>query len=1401
MAATRGLSDGRTLASSRSARVRLVRWMVPLVVVALLATSAPLRAATQQTILAASPPQIAESDPVLGFDPLTDQVDESVVTLPTALSATWMPNGSMLFVGQSGTVTERTASGIVREIASLQVVVVDELGALDIVADPNAVVNNWYYVYSTPASDLVAITRFTLGSPLGTRIWSHAKLPGAAHIGGSLDFGADGKLYLGIGDGLDDPQRAQSLTNIHGKILRINANGTVPTDNPFYDSSGPNADEIWAFGLRNPWRSSIDDETGAMFVGDVGGNVDATAYEEINIARRGLNYGWPLCEGPLGPPKNGPACPGGITAPLFSYPHTIGLGCCDNRAVIGGAVYRKSQYPATMDGVYLFADFAKGELSWLKPNATLDGAEANGSFQASSTPTEISPVWIDVGPDGFIYYINFTQIGNGTELRRIRFTGTSSAPTITSAVGAPLTGLAPLTVHFNGAAASGNAAPLSYEWDFGDGTSAAVPSIDHVYGATGSYRAVLRATANATTVSSEALTITVGRPPQITLAMSPEITDFVAGQTMTFTATALDFEDGELAPASLSFSAVFTHGNHVHPSGSGSGGTFSLVVPASGHSFAGDTGYTVTVTAVDSDGLTSRASKHVVPRKTRLNLSSTLPTGVVLTAAVDGITQTFPFSIDTVVGFSHVVALDTPRVCVNGTLWSFTGWAGRGTDPVTLVAGASPEDVVASFQPGAVGNCLGAERLYPDSLVPASYVGNLVRPVETGARVDFQCSGSIAGVWFYRAATETGVATVSVWRGSQLVGSGTGDPQRSGWAYLVLASPVVVAAGDHLVVGVHHPSGSYAYGWNGFANRSVSSPSGCMTAPASTALLANGLYDDSAAPVRPTSSYLDTEYFVTPEFVPAQAGDATTTTTSTTTTTTTVTTTSSTTTAVATTSSTALPSTSTTTTTALPTTTTTTALPTTTTTVGPPTVVAVIELEDQPNSLVFESSAVEGGSGRGSLGYWYSVGQFSRFTFTAPSTGTYNIQLRYSTPQAGVVRRVLVDGVLVGAVPLANTFGWNAWRTVDVPLTMNAGARTVEFRMVAGDSGAVNVDRVDVFASGATPSTTTTLPAATTTTSTTTTSTSTTTTSTTAAPTTTAPVGGSQVAFVELEDGPNNLTFESAAAAGGTGRGSLGYWYYADQYSGFAVTAPSTGTYVLRLRYATPNAGVSRTINVDGVPVGAATLPSTGAWGTWRTVDVPVVFASGARSVQFRMGAGPANVDNVTVLAGAPAVSTTTTTAVPTTTTTGVATTTTTGLTTTTSPVTATTTSPGSPVAFIELEDAPNTLSFESAAEAGGTGRGSLGYWYFASQFASFSFSVPSERSYVLRLRYATPNAGATRTVSIDGVIVSTIALPSTATWGAWRTVDIPATLSTGTHVVVLRMGAVAINVDNVTIY
>jgi glucose/arabinose dehydrogenase len=176
------------------------------------------------------------------------------------------------------------------------------------------------------------------------------------HNGGLNLFGPDGMLYIGMGDGgsAGDPHNnGQRLDTLLGKMLRLAVDGgaayRVPGDNPFVDRPGARA-EIWAYGLRNPWRFSFDRVSGRLFVADVGQN----AIEEVDIVERGGNYGWNIMEGS--------ECYGaqtcdktGLRLPIAEYGHA--QGC----SVTGGYVYRGSRIPGLV-GRYIFGDYCSGRL-------------------------------------------------------------------------------------------------------------------------------------------------------------------------------------------------------------------------------------------------------------------------------------------------------------------------------------------------------------------------------------------------------------------------------------------------------------------------------------------------------------------------------------------------------------------------------------------------------------------------------------------------------------------------------------------------------------------------------------------------------------------------------------------------------------------------------------------------------------------------------------------------------------------------------------------------------------------------------------------------------------------------------------------------------------------------------
>ncbi|MGO4281686.1 PQQ-dependent sugar dehydrogenase [Cupriavidus sp. RAF20_2] len=241
-----------------------------------------------------------------------------------------------------------------------------ERGLFSMAFDPAYATNGRFYVYYTDQNGAITVARYTVSAsnpdaanPTGTLLLSIPH-PGASnHNGGQLAFGTDGMLYIGTGDGggSNDPaNNAQNSGTLLGKILRIDVSGasyTVPAGNPFAGGGGGRP-EIWATGLRNPWRFSFD-ANGLLYIADVGQG----QREEVNAmptASGGLNYGWDRLEGTAC--VGGTACdPAGLTAPVFEYSHDAG-GC----AIVGGYVYRGAALPE-LQGRYFYTDLCTGKLA------------------------------------------------------------------------------------------------------------------------------------------------------------------------------------------------------------------------------------------------------------------------------------------------------------------------------------------------------------------------------------------------------------------------------------------------------------------------------------------------------------------------------------------------------------------------------------------------------------------------------------------------------------------------------------------------------------------------------------------------------------------------------------------------------------------------------------------------------------------------------------------------------------------------------------------------------------------------------------------------------------------------------------------------------------------------------
>lgn len=314
-------------------------------------------------------------------------------------------DGIIKIVNSDGTVETTNFLDIDNIVGSIG----NEQGLLGLAFHPNFATNGYFFVNYTNNSGDTVISRFsrigvdpTIADPNSELIILTYSQPYTNHNGGELQFGPDGYLYISSGDGGSggDPQNnSQNLNSLLGKLLRIDVNNSsasnpyaIPADNPFVGNASAR-DEIWAYGLRNPWKFSFDSANDDLWIADVGQN----AREEINqiaSTAAGLNYGWRCYEGNSSYNLSGCPSSSTMTFPVSEYSHSGGR--C---SITGGYVYRGSTYP-NLVGSYLFGDVCSQEIGYLKFE--------NGSW--NSTFESFSGNWVAFGEDinGELYVSNLS---------------------------------------------------------------------------------------------------------------------------------------------------------------------------------------------------------------------------------------------------------------------------------------------------------------------------------------------------------------------------------------------------------------------------------------------------------------------------------------------------------------------------------------------------------------------------------------------------------------------------------------------------------------------------------------------------------------------------------------------------------------------------------------------------------------------------------------------------------------------------------------------------------------------------------------------------------------------------------------------------------------------------------
>lgn len=320
--------------------------------------------------------------------------------LASATAMAFAPDGR-IFIAQQGGQLRVVKNGALLATPFLTVTVnaSGERGLLGVAFDPDFASNQYVYVYYTATTPSIhnRISRFVADGDVAvagseTILLDLDNLSATNHNGGAIHFGPDGKLYAAVGENAVG-SNAQTLSNLLGKMLRINPDGSIPTDNPFYATATGRNRAIWAMGLRNPFTFAFQPGTGRMFINDVG----QETWEEINEGIAGANYGWPNREGTTTDPE--------YVSPLYVYGHPGG-----NCAITGGVFYNPEtpQFPPSYIGKYLFADYCGGWMNVFDPAAGTPAGFATGiSF----------PVDIQTAEDGSVYYL----ARGSSSLRRVTY--------------------------------------------------------------------------------------------------------------------------------------------------------------------------------------------------------------------------------------------------------------------------------------------------------------------------------------------------------------------------------------------------------------------------------------------------------------------------------------------------------------------------------------------------------------------------------------------------------------------------------------------------------------------------------------------------------------------------------------------------------------------------------------------------------------------------------------------------------------------------------------------------------------------------------------------------------------------------------------------------------------------
>ena len=571
-----------------------------------------------------------------------------------------------------------------------------------------------------------------------------------SHSVGSLNFGADGYLYVTAGEGSNfnntdwgqwggtlpgtptpknpcgdppagvggdetppsaeggalraqSPQRAGAEPRLlNGSVLRVDpATGDGVPGNPFFASNDPNARRIIGYGMRNPFRATIRPGTNDMWIADVGWN-DWEEIDRLPDLTSARDYGWPCYEGTGHQPSYDAAAlticedlytAGTAVAPFLTYNHANHVtgddGCPTGSSSIAGLAFYEggSNYPSNYNGAMLFSDYSRVCMWIMFPDA--NGVPNPATTEAFASAAQ-GPVDIQVGPDGNFYYVDFL----GGQVLKIQY-GLHAIAT-----GTPTTGPLPLTVQFDGSQ-SVPAQPgdtLSYSWDlngdgvFGDST---LVQPTYQYTVAGTYNVRLKVTdqRGGSDISTPVVINAGNEDPTATITAPPGTLTWKVGDTINFAGTGTDPQDGTLPPSAFAWTIIIHHcpsdcHTHIYQ-------TFSGVT--SGSFVAPDHEYPswleIQLVVTDSDNNTGTASVLIYPQTVVLTMAS-VPSGLQLSIGTQS--GPTPYTDTVIIGSANQV-IAAPTQGAYPQIWEFVSWSDNGASTHVITAPPNPATYTATY--------------------------------------------------------------------------------------------------------------------------------------------------------------------------------------------------------------------------------------------------------------------------------------------------------------------------------------------------------------------------------------------------------------------------------------------------------------------------------------------------------------------------------------------------------------------------------------------------------------------------------------------------------------------------------------------------------------------------------